>query len=278
MAPRKYMQRIRKTSGFTIVELAVAVPVIVIVMAVVLGFLITLLTDFSSQRTRQTMNVSGQVALAQIEADTKLASEFLTGIDTATYVDNYGPDNAGGSWSYEGKLPLASPYNRTLILQTYATTKNPADSTRTPVYLNSTGCTGDQLYLNDVLRNVVIYFVRNETLYKRTLVDKDAASKSCSSTQPFQVVSCPTDVSPRAANCVSDDVELIKNVTNFNVQYYLTPGSSTAQSVYNANPANPLSPANPDALVDSLSADITITQKTSSNVTDTSTLRITRIN
>ncbi|MFZ1301132.1 MAG: type II secretion system protein [Candidatus Microsaccharimonas sp.] len=265
------MLRIPTSKGFTVVELAVATPIVIIVMVTILGFLISLLTDFSNQRISQTLNVNGQVALQQIEADVKLSPQFLTTVDTSTFSDPYGPINTGSAWSFEGSAPTTSPYYRALILETYATTQNPILSTRAPVYLNQVGCTGDQLYTNDVLRNTVIYFIRNQTLYRRVLTDTTSAT--CSS--PFQVQSCPTDVTyPRSSSCVTDDVELLKNVSGFNITYYSDAGSSTALTTYN------LSPANPAILVNAVSADVSIIHSDSSSgsITNTATLRVTRLN
>ena len=177
----------RKDKGFTIVELVIAIPVIIIVMVGVMGFLITLLTDFSNQRVKQTLGVTGQTALQQIEADVKLSSAFLTTTDNSTYPDTYRPNNS--EWSIAG----SSASFRTLILQTYATDSNPLADIRSPVYINVEGCSGSARYANKVLSNTTIYFIKGSSLYRRILTNPATATPNYTCGTPFQAKSCPSE-------------------------------------------------------------------------------------
>jgi Tfp pilus assembly protein PilV len=260
----------RKNSGLTIVELLIALPVIIVVMTVILVFILTLLNDFSSLRTRQTLSTAGQTALQQIESDVKLSSAFLTAVDTSSYTDNYGTaqtkttGNNAASWSFTGSNANA----RTLILNTYATDKNPLDDTRSPVFINQVGCSSTQIYANDVLTNTVIYFIFNNTLYRRVLTQ---ASPPATCSSPFQVQSCPA-VSNRPANCIIDDTELLKNVSSFSISYYINSVSQSPIDAYSSPNANTLNNA--------MAVDITITttQPATPPIINNVKLRVTRLN
>jgi type II secretory pathway pseudopilin PulG len=228
------MRPTQKSSGFTIVELVIAIPVILIVMGVIMGFLITLLNDLSTQRVKQSVSIAGVSAVQQIESDIKLSSAFLKGVDSSSYTDYYGPSavsitsspaNKSSLWKHNGEAAnTAAPYVRTLILYTYATTANPLADTRSPVYIDGSSdgsaCSGMYLYANQVLRNTVIYFVRDGSLFRRVLTIPDSVTKRCGgASASFQVQSCPVTQTTKASNCVVDDTELLRNVSEFSVDY-----------------------------------------------------------
>lgn len=257
----------RKNSGFTLVELVIAIPVILVVMGAVMGFLITMLTDFSNQRAKQNLNVSAQTALSQIEADVKLSSAFLTKISDPDFTDTAAPS---GGWTYEGGTPVAEPSAsrpyRVLILKTYATDANTLSDTRKPVYLNENGCAGNALYSNPVLSNTVIYFVNGTTLYRRILTDKKTTPAKCST--PFQVQSCPS-------GCQVEDTIILKNVKEFKANYYADSATSAAlANIYGNNPVD-------DGVLDSaVSVDVSFkhTVDPSSPIINSASLRMTRLN
>ena len=226
------MQRTQKSSGFTIVELVIAIPVILIVMVTIMGFLITLLNDFSAQRVKQSVSAAGVTAVQQIESDVKLSSAFLTKVDSTNYTDYYwnsntnaSPSNKSGSWTFKGTpTQTQAPYIRTLILQTYATTANPLADTRSPVFIDpssdGSACSSTNIYANLVLQNTVIYYVKNNTLYRRVLTIPDSVTKRCGGADAaFQVQTCPSDANTKASNCVINDTELLQNVSEFSIEY-----------------------------------------------------------
>ena len=265
-----------KNKGFTLVELVIAMPVILIVMGGIMGLLITLLNDFSAQRTRQSLNVAAQTAFTQIESDVKLSSAFLTKSDTTTYNDPYAPSGAGTAWSHKGLPPTPSANARVLILQTYATSANPLSDIRSPVYISSTGtqtvCSGDALYANEVLSNTVIYFLKNNTLFRRTLVADPAIVRCGGATAAFQLQSCAANTPSRNAACKIDDTEVLQNVSQFSVEYYTSSVSPSAiPNVYTST--------NPAILDNAIMAEITVKHSaTNSNIINTAVLRVTRIN
>lgn len=249
----------------------IAIPVILVVMGAVMGFLVTLLTDFSNQRVKQTLNVTGQTAVQQIESDIKLSSAFLTRVDTSTYSDPYGPSGNAASWSYVGSSATA----RTLILQTYATDKNPLADIRNPVYKGSgLACSGDALYANEVLSNTIIYFIKNVSgvniLYRRVLTNT-SIPRCGGAGAAFQVQSCP--IGSSNSICRVDDTELLRNVSNFNLNYY---ASSTST---NAVAPNVYSPVNYNILNGATTVLVDFTHTLDgSPITNKVSIRITRLN
>jgi type II secretory pathway pseudopilin PulG len=279
------MRPIQKSSGFTIVELVIAIPVILIVMVTIMGFLITLLNDFSVQRQRQSGSAASVTAVQQIESDIKLSSAFLRTVDQTFYTDYYGPNstttsstNKSTDWKHNGSAANTSPpYVRALILQTYATTANPLADNRSPVYIDSSpdgsACGVTYLYANQVLRNTIIYFVRDGTLFRRVLTIPNSVTKRCGGANAaFQKQSCPADASSKASNCVVNDTELLKNISEFSIDYY-------SNSISRSPITTAYSSTNPVILEGAAAVKITIKHKMdgSSQVNSISTI-VTRLN
>jgi hypothetical protein len=237
-------------------------------MVVVLGFLLTMLIDFSNQRTRQSLNVIGQSAVQQIESDVKLASAYMSTIDTNAFADSYGADNSTSTtdpWDFKAGAQTPTPY-RSLILQTYATDSNPLSDVRNPVFVNSEGCTGNAKYANEVLKNTVIYYVLNDTLYRRVLT-----SPLTTCTPPFQVQTCPSSkkTSWDLNVCRTDDTALVTNITAFNIEYYSTSIASAPVDVYTS----------PELLDTVVAVRITFTHnQPGTSQTNSVDFRVTRIN
>lgn len=220
----------RSEDGFTLVELLVILPILVTVVAVLLSVLVMVLSQINTARSSTGLIYETQNALDVIERDMSVSTLFLTSSDTG-YQDTYGPDNAGAAWSYKGD----SATSRTLITRNFATTESPYNGNRAPVFLNQLGCDTDHLYFNDPYYVNIIYFVRNNTLYRRTLTDPSRVL--CAT--PYQTRSCPSDAAWVSA-CVVRDTALITGIQSFQVAYYLNPLDTAAADVYSST--------NPDIL------------------------------
>jgi type II secretory pathway pseudopilin PulG len=263
------MRKINSNSaGFTLVEIAVVVPILALIALALTGTLVSIIQTSGKSRAQVNLAYDTQSATNTIEDDVVLSSSFLPTIDS-TITDPYQPTTNGGAWSYLGD----SSQTRSLILRTYATTTNSNALNRKAVYLTDNGCTADKIYTNDVLQTNTIYFVKNGNLYRRILTD---TSQSTCSPQ-YQKQTCPTLESlggSRNAICKADDELILQNVTNFSVDYYSNSSSTTPIAVYDSG-ADPLLVTTGLTVV----VNVTSTVKASGQaITNTSTLRITRLN
>lgn len=186
-------------------------------------------------------------ALSSINEDTVLATDFLTQVPSE-YQDAYGSHRLGTSggeaWSYEGD----SSNSRVLIVRNLATSQNSGGSARRPIYIDSASynCT-TTLASQPKLTYISIYFVYQDKLYKRILTDK--TQTLCPSQAPYQLHTCPPDISPGSwdSSCEANDEILATNVSKFQVSYYQSgsvPGGTLVAGQYSSSDPNILQAAN----------------------------------
>lgn len=212
-------------SGFTLVELLVISPVLILMVTVMVGLLVNLTSDNLLSNGNIDIAADVNTALGEIEDDVTLSPRYLTTKDTA-FSDPYGPDNSGAAWSYKG----SSATSRVLITRTYATDTSPKDPSKKPVYISQYGCEDAVLPSNPVLETNVIYFVRNGTLYRRTLTD---TSQTLCNPQ-WQRQTCPPEIASPQVICKAHDSILLTGVTDFTVQYYTNSGDTAPIDAYNS--------------------------------------------
>lgn len=216
----------RAQAGFTLVEIAVVAPIVVIAITGILALLINLTGNNLAARAEIGIIHEANATLATIEDDASISSRFLTTADSS-FSDPYGQNGNGASWNYAG----GGPGDRALILRTYATDLPPRHSHKQPIYINENGCAPDVLLSNPALTTNVIYFLQDGNLYRRVLTRTDA--NTCA--QQFQRQSCPPDLASPNAVCQANDSLLISNVADFDVAYYTNAESTTPINAYSSS-------------------------------------------
>lgn len=257
--------------GFTIVELAIVVPILIVTVIVLFESLFSLVRSSALNRTAIDITYETQNALSAIENDTILTNTFLPTTDSAV-TDPYKPTTHSGQWSYLGNE--AGDPNRVLILRVYNTTGNPLSVDRKPAFLTDEGCDPSTIYFNEVLQYNLIYFVQNGTLYRRHALD---TTKSTCET-PYQKQSCPSlatlGLPSRHTACAADDEVVARNVREFSVQYYPSKNSTTPIAVYEPS-------ADPDAVTAAAAVDVSLTLARPTygqDVSNSSSIRIAKVN
>ena len=254
------MLRISITNrGFTIVELMVVVVVVGLLSAVIFGPLSNLYSAFFSAQQKIVQTTDTQNALNSIEHEIAIASGFYAANSVA---DPMGPNNNadGVQWRWDGSNSGGGASSRVLITGSYATSiLENLDTTgaRTLIY-SSPGC------ITPVVNNK-IYFVKNGSLYRRTL--KNPGS-TCSSMAQRQT--CAAGVTNAA--CAGTDAKIVSGVTNFTINYYQTPSdSNTIANQYTDTSV----PSSAGTVVVSLSTRV---GNGNNATTSSASLRITRLN
>lgn len=234
-------------TGFTIVEVGIIVPLLLVFLVALFSTLYNLLQVSAVQRAETDSAYDIQAGLSAIEKDVMLSSQFLPVADAGIF-DAYPPASNGGKWSYRGE----SNDIRALILRSYATTTNPESNERRPVFIDQNGCESDRIYYNDVLDYNTIYFVKNNDLYRRRIIT--IPPSSCST--PYQKQSCPSletlGSGARHSSCQADDELIVNGVSSFVVTYYDKSNSTSAIDVYPTG-------ADPDLLQTANAIKVTIT-------------------
>lgn len=261
--------------GFTLVEVAVVVPMIIIIVIGILAMLILLVSNNVIQGSRSNLVNNTRAALANIEKDVDNSSTFLPSVLSHTnFKDNNEP---GLSKTYKayGTLknnPTPSNNLNTLFIQSYNQIVDPNDSSNTkiiPAFKGTPPCSGSATaQTTNIVPIAILYFINDGTLYRRTIIDQTNPT-ACGTLLVKQA--CPAGISGGTPACVVQDTALLTNVSRFTVAYYLNASDPTAMAAYDPTPSPTIDQAK--------AIFVTITSSTSANGTDishSSFLRMTR--
>jgi len=212
-------------NGFTIVEILIIAPVVILVIGAFISAIVFMTGNILASRGSTTLAYNIQDALNRIEQDVRSSAAFLaTNNITLTSPQGYNDDTTAfhNSDVTNGKM---------LILNTYATTTNPTTTTRNIVYVPNTpnACASPLINANTPVMMDVIYFVKSNTLWRRVVATNSYATIGCS--LPWQQPSCAPSVVN--AFCKTQDVKLVEGIQagGFSVGYFPTPGSTTENTV-----------------------------------------------
>ena len=212
-----------RQTGFTIIELLFITPMVILIVAAMVGFAVSLTGDALIARERVNAAYTAQNALDRIEQDVRLSSALLS-------TSGILPSPQGRNNSFTGTSAFATPATY-LVLEQYATTKNPNNDTRSLVfYANQpNACGGTTEERNIVMRIKVIYYLDGTTLKRRVVVPSYSSGDLCAA--PWQRNSCKNGLNT-ANQCRAAD-EIIATdvgVSGLSFAYYQEPGDATPVS------------------------------------------------
>ncbi len=218
-----------RVAAFTLVEMLIIVPIVMLVVSSMVVAITVLSTDALQVRTRTETTYEMQNALDTLEKSVVKTMKFPAAITGLT--NGQGSNNLTASFT-----SLSGTSNDVLLLALPATDKNPLDSTRIMLYATGTGlntCASGNASTNPVYPVTYAYFVSNGTLYERTIVTNDQGydtkTTTCTGTTTtpvWQRGSCAENVT--GTECVTTDVELMNNVSAFTIAYVNSDGSTAA--------------------------------------------------
>lgn len=234
-----------KDSGFTLVELVV----VMVVMSIIVGFFGALLSINyrESIKARAVAKVNRDIynALDAIEADVRSAIKFKASSNDG--YDTFANDDYGKGNVYSPSTPYTWTYTSTgsdsnLILMQHATTAGKEAKSREVVRIRTPAynCTNLK-QLQPSYKRIIIYFVRNNSLYRRTLYNKLISfhgGVSVPSSMYFcldaddsgRLIAYTNNTMPPDSNLLINtiyinmgaytDTKLADNVISFHVNYY----------------------------------------------------------
>lgn len=201
--------------GFSIVELAVVISIIPIITLVFISMLYSSIWQSRNAAAQAIYDNRAQLAIDWLERDIRYATSFTNSVDNAVYPDSYKYDGANTTaFNYTGTPANANI--RTLILTLPATSGNSYLESRTLVYQENPNTCANASY-NPPLLYTAVYFVKDRTLFKRTIPALASAVPRCST--PTQLASCPR-TSAICASTVPRDEIIATNVIGFSIAYY----------------------------------------------------------
>lgn len=213
-------KRSARSAGFTLVEILVIAPVVILAIGGFVALMTSMVGDIMAARESNKLTYETQDSLNRIEQDIRLSTQFLT--TTGALTTPQGSND--GSTAYTNA-------SNTLILTEIATDKNPVDTTRQPIYYaNQPNPCGGTQTANQMYLTKVVYFIKGGSLWRRTILpawNTNAAIDGdtiCS--PPWQQNSCSPGYST-GNQCQTNDVEVMKRVTSLSVQYFSTPDGAT---------------------------------------------------
>ena len=236
--------------GFTLVEMLIIAPIVILVIGIFVSAIISMTGDVLSVRGKNALVYNIQDTLNRIDQDVKSSSGYLATNNIALTSPQGYDDNTS-------TFKNADASNGTmLILNTYATTANPLSSTRNFVYTTSpNACNSALVSQNQKVAMNIVYFVKNNALWRRVIAPSSYATVGCS--VPWQQPTCAPGYV--ASFCKTQDMKLVDGVSanGFVLNYYTSAAATTpiANAVNNT-----LSDANRQtALQTASSINVTIT-------------------
>lgn len=196
---RKYLGQ----RGFTLVELIVIAPILMLTIVVLMGYLFNQFGQLTQEGARLRLVTDSQLITLSMQDDVFFASSFMTTLNPGLS-DAHEPS---GGWTYD-----TTP--QTLIVSVPALTGNNRDPNRDQVYINTEGCDDGVIETNAPLLNNSIYFVDGTNLYKRT-VTTDGSVATCGTSYDKQ--SCPAEF---ASDDCQKDILLTDKLNKFEITYY----------------------------------------------------------
>lgn len=199
----------------------VVAPLVILLIGVIIGFMTTITGDSLATSKRGAITYGAQQALDTLENDIRLTSGFLD--SSGALPSQQYPPYGGNTFT----TPDA------LILEQNATSDNPHNNYRELIHFrNQPYACGPKENLNERLRVRIVYFVHDNTLYKRTIVPEYSSSTTAANSvceTPWQRNSC-SEGYDSSTICQTRDEKIATNVTSFSVEYYENPSDSTTTS------------------------------------------------
>lgn len=211
-----------KSAGFTLVEILVIAPIVILVIGAFVGVTLAMTGEVLTTRANDTLLYTVQDSLDRMATDIQGSNNFLS-TNNVTLTSPQGSDNGTASF-----VNVGGTNGPELILDSTATTANPNLLTSQPVYMQNSpnACASSAIQQNATLHYNIVYFVSNNTLYRRIISNSNFLSAGCS--VPWQRPTCATGTS--GTLCKTNDEVLINNVSSISLQigYYASPNDSTA--------------------------------------------------
>lgn len=204
-------------------------PLIILIIGIIIIAIVEMTGNALIMRYQNQLAYDTQDAISKIEYDVSNSHAFLAQ-NNITLQTPQGVDD--GSTSFQN---TSNQYGNALILDTYATTLSSQNPNRSLAYLNyPNNCSSPNVVNNKPLPINVVYYVKDNALWRRTIMPQNYTSTTCST--PWQKPSCYPGID-KGTFCAADDSKLIDGLSasGFTIDYY----SSPTDTVGNSGATNP---------------------------------------
>lgn len=198
--------------GFTLVEVAVIAPMMILIALAIVAVLVTLVSSTVAPNAKALLMQQQEKAFDTIENDINNSSTLLSTL----------PANFSDSVASDYATPPAN--TEILRVQGYDQIQNPGDTSGTkviPAFKDTAVCSNiTDLSASNIVPVVIIYFVKDNILYRRTLIE-DTPSSTCG-TKLAKETGCAQASCTKDTQLVQGDTILI-----FDIEYYSTTTGTT---------------------------------------------------
>lgn len=203
--------------GFTLVEMLVVTPIVILAIGAFLTVIISITGEVIATRAANTLTFNMQDTLNRIEQDVKISNSFLATNSVSLVAGNaQGYNDDATAFTNVGGVS-----GTVLVLEMTATTGDPLSGDASFVYLANSpnGCASADVFDNTPMSYNVVYFIKDDTLWRRTIMPNDYALGTYSCATAWQRPSCSPGYT--AAFCVTEDAKLIEGVSQsgFSIEY-----------------------------------------------------------
>lgn len=234
------MQYTNKTTGFTLIEMLIVIPFVLLVIAGLVVAITAVTGESLGTRAQTETAYETQDALNRIEASVLRTTSFPTRVTVLP---------PQGVLAGDTKIDMVSNTNSDVLLLTMpATDRNPLDQDREILY--KTGgtlnpCGDPAVTANPVYPVTYAYFLQEGYLVERVITNtndstytqnKGCTRSSASAVDTWQRGSCSQNASGTA--CKTTDSVLASNVSVFKVAYLQKDGNSVSPLPVAPNPIN----------------------------------------
>lgn len=203
----------------------IVAPIVILFIGAFIAAIVGMTGDVLTTRGSNLLTYSVQDALNRIEQDVSSSVGFLA-TNNIPVSTPQGYDNLTAPFTN-----VSTTNGNMLILNVYATTKNPIDPDSQIVYAKNqpNSCSDPNISVNPPVLLNIVYFVKDNTLYRRVIAPSFYDTVGCS--VPWQNPSCAQGQS--GGQCKSTDIKLlsgISTVDDFKIDYFATSSSTTPNS------------------------------------------------
>ena len=220
--------------GFTLIELVIVVPIIMVSITYTMKFMIDLYASSLAKTQKLNLQIESQTASLTIKNDVFYATSLISSLPTGAPAPFIDPSPPSSPWQVVLDSPLTSGVYTSLasgtnlstpkvvLMSTEQQTSNRA-SGRKLIY---TSATSDCTSTLTPLRNLVIYYVKqqagttNKQLYRRVIPETNSSGIVCPVTYTSSRIATCTYLG--SANCTNmpSDVLLAENLDAIKVTFY----------------------------------------------------------
>lgn len=207
--------------GFTLVEMMVVIPTVLLMVGAFIAMIVQLTGDAVVANKRGKMLYDIRYALSAVDTDVRTSAGYLA----ANSISVSSPQGFGDTATpFENIGQSSQPV---LILRMFTTTKQPEQSDTQIIPLANTpnACSHASVLNNVPLMMNVVYFVKDNKLWRRVVMPTNYTSAGCS--MPWQLPSCSPGYS--SSFCKTQDQVLISDVDEltWSVRYFSNPSTSS---------------------------------------------------